>query len=113
MELARAAGLVESSDRPLEVRVTPRRPGRTARARPLMTHPLVLALPLRSSQNEFPLKEAVRPVSHPASEEPDFGGDSSDVDFDALLPAETQPRTAMPRSWLFCCSSFSLSCYSS
>ena len=53
-----------------------------------------------------PLKEAGRPVSSPVSEEPDFGGDSSDVDFDALPPPET-PRMATPRSSLSCYSSFS------
>ena len=39
VKLARAASLVASSDRPLEVRVMPERPGMTARALPSITHP--------------------------------------------------------------------------
>ena len=43
------------------------------------------------------MKEAGR-----QAEEPDFGCDSSDVDFDALPPPETPPRTATPRTSLSC-----------
>ena len=71
VELSRATGLVASGR---EVRATPGRPGRTARARPSMTHPL--ALPLCLSENETPLKEAGRTGSPAASEEPDFDDDS-------------------------------------
>jgi hypothetical protein len=39
VKLARAASLVVSSDRPLEVRAMLGRPGRTARALPSITHP--------------------------------------------------------------------------
>ena len=57
------------------MRATPGRPGRTARARPSITHPL--ALPLCPSENETPLKEAGCTGSPAASEEPDFDDDWS------------------------------------